>query len=138
MVYNRLCFIIFNLYFFRNNKENEFDMQKNIIEKQTELLNNLKVTEESYQMLIDEKDALEQRNKDLEKINTDLMENIKSNKVLQSELNVKETKIKDMHKNYDDVSILQKTFKINRIFRRYYNIILLNYYLQSKTHLKKK
>jgi len=81
-------------------------MQLNIIKEQTDLLNNLKVTDELNDMLKNDNCSLKECNEYLEKVNTELMDNINSNKLSLNKSENDETKFKDMCKNYEDVSIL--------------------------------
>jgi len=81
------------------------DVQLNRIEEQTEILNTLKIAEEMNASLNNDNCILKERNEYLEKVNTDLMDNINSNKLSQNKIEEeKETKFKDMCKNYDNVS----------------------------------
>jgi len=70
------------------------------------LLNNLKVTEELNDLLKNDNCSLKERNEYLEKVNTELKDNINNNKLSLNQSEKDETKFKDMCKNYEDVSIL--------------------------------
>lgn len=70
------------------------------IKDQEKFIDMLKVTEELNYTLKKDNFDLKERNECLEKINTDLMDNISNNKVQEE----KENQLKDMCKNYDDVS----------------------------------
>jgi len=78
------------------------------------LLNDLKITEQLNVTLKNENLTLKERNQYLEKINTDLTDDISNNKLSQNKiLEDKENKFKEMCKNYDNVSFLNCMYYIN-------------------------
>lgn len=85
----------------------QLESQLYINNQQTELFNNIKISEELNNILQKENLDLKELNKQLEKINIDLMDDNYNNKLFQNEIQEKnEKKIKDMSTNYDLVSFL--------------------------------
>lgn len=85
----------------------QLESQLNINNQQTELFNNIKISEELNNILQKENLGLKELNKQLEKINIDLMDDNYNNKLFQNEIQEKnEKKMKEMSTNYDLVSFL--------------------------------
>lgn len=83
--------------FIRNENQRQLDIQSNIIKEQSELNDELK--KDNF--------TLKEHNEYLEKINTNLVEDISSIKLSQQGIQEEtENKFKDMCENYDNVSIL--------------------------------
>jgi len=83
--------------FIRNENQRQLDMQSNIIKEQSEL--NDKLKKDNF--------TLKEQNEYLEKINTNLVEDISSIKLSHQGIQEEtENKFKDMCENYDNVSIL--------------------------------
>lgn len=87
-------------------------MQLSIVTEQTELLENLKMSEELNDTLKKDNLILKERNEHLEKINHNIMEDVNKSKLSLNEIQEeKENQFKEMCNNYDEVSMLRKYFK---------------------------
>lgn len=82
-------------------------MKLTLIKEQTELLNNLKISEELNDALKKDNFSLKEHKESLEKNHTCLLEEISKMELSHKEiLEEKESKFKDMCNNYDNVSVL--------------------------------
>ncbi|CAI6367878.1 unnamed protein product [Macrosiphum euphorbiae] len=91
-----------------NENQKQIDIQSNIIKEQSELCDNLKIFEELNDKLKKDNFTLKEQNEYLEKINTNLVEDISSIKLSQQGIQEEtENKFKDMCENYDNLLKMQ-------------------------------
>lgn len=86
----------------------QLELKQKTIDDQAELYDNIKQSEELNDILKKDNITLREHNGHLEKIKTDLMDDISNNIVYQNEIQEEnENKFNHMCKNYDEVSIKQ-------------------------------
>ncbi|KAL5233349.1 hypothetical protein ACI65C_000759 [Semiaphis heraclei] len=91
-----------------NENKKQLDIQSNIIKEQSELCDNLKISEELNDKLKKDNFALKEHNEYLEEINKKLMEEISSIKLSQHRIQEEtENKFKEMCENYDNLLKMQ-------------------------------
>ncbi|KAL5234730.1 hypothetical protein ACI65C_002140 [Semiaphis heraclei] len=91
-----------------NENKKQLDIQSNVIKEQSELCDNLKISEELNDKLKKDNFALKEHNEYLEEINKNLLEEISSIELSQHRIQEEtENKFKEMCENYDNLLKMQ-------------------------------